>query len=102
MQGDSLQGNSADEVTKTGGSEQIVSPFASGSQAGQGLYSAETYEFTVENVDKVLDEVRPYLIADGGNVEVVDVKDGVVSLRLQGSSPPSGLWLLSDLRNNGA
>jgi hypothetical protein len=61
-----------------------VSPFASGSQAGQGLYSAETYDFTMENVDKVLDEVRPYLVADGGNVEVVGVKDGVVSLRLQG------------------
>jgi hypothetical protein len=71
-------------VTETGASEQIVSPFASGSQAGQGLYSAETYDFTMENVDKVLDEVRPYLVADGGNVEVVGVKDGVVSLRLQG------------------
>lgn len=52
-------------VTETGASEQIVSPFASGSQAGQGLYSAETYDFTMENVDKVLDEVRPYLVADG-------------------------------------
>ncbi len=38
---------------------------------------------TVENVDKALEEVRPFLIADGGNVEVVDVSDGVVSLRLQ-------------------
>lgn len=63
----------------------IVSPFASGSQTTGGLYSAETYEFTMENVDKVLDEVRPYLIADGGNVEVVSVEDGVVSLRLQGT-----------------
>lgn len=36
-------------------------------------------------VDKALDEVRPYLIADGGNVEVVAVQDGVVMLRLQGA-----------------
>ncbi len=32
----------------------------------------------------VLEEVRPYLVADGGNVEVVGVADGVISLRLQG------------------
>eukprot|EP00640_Fibrocapsa_japonica_P001461 CAMPEP_0113942554 /NCGR_PEP_ID=MMETSP1339-20121228/8247_1 /TAXON_ID=94617 /ORGANISM="Fibrocapsa japonica" /LENGTH=393 /DNA_ID=CAMNT_0000947073 /DNA_START=24 /DNA_END=1205 /DNA_ORIENTATION=+ /assembly_acc=CAM_ASM_000762 len=44
-------------------------------------------EFTKENVDKVLDEVRPYLIADGGNVEVVDVlpDTGEVQLALQGA-----------------
>lgn len=83
--------NPVDEATKSGAEAQIVSPFASGSQAGAGLYSAETYDFTVENVDKVLDEVRPYLVADGGNVEVVGVKDGVVSLRLQGTSPPLDL-----------
>lgn len=91
LKAEDLQSNPADVPTETGASEQIVSPFASGSQTGGGLYSAETYDFTVENVDKVLDEVRPYLIADGGNVEVVGVKDGVVSLRLQGISPSSGI-----------
>jgi hypothetical protein len=30
-------------------------------------------------------QVRPYLIADGGNVEVVGVEDGIVALRLQAS-----------------
>lgn len=40
---------------------------------------------TVQFVDRALDEVRPYLIADGGNVEVVDVEDGIVKLRLQGA-----------------
>ncbi|PIN15556.1 hypothetical protein CDL12_11799 [Handroanthus impetiginosus] len=50
-----------------------------------GLYSAEQFELTVENVDKVLDNVRPYLIADGGNVDVVSVDGGVVSLKLQGA-----------------
>ena len=38
---------------------------------------------TLENVDRALEEVRPFLIADGGNVEVVDVSDGTVALRLQ-------------------
>lgn len=52
--------------------------------SASGLYSAENLELTVENVDKVLDNVRPYLITDGGNVDVVSVDNGVVSLKLQG------------------
>ena len=42
-------------------------------------------EVNYENVDQVLDTIRPALIADGGNVELVDVKDGVVKLKLQGA-----------------
>ena len=38
---------------------------------------------SIATVDTVLNDVRPYLIADGGDVEVVSVADGVVSLRLQ-------------------
>lgn len=44
---------------------------------------APSRPMTIENVDRVLDSVRPILIADGGNVEVVEVGDGVVALRLQ-------------------
>lgn len=40
---------------------------------------------TVDSVDKALDEIRPYLIADGGNVEVAGVESGNVLLRLQGA-----------------
>ncbi|XP_043726222.1 nifU-like protein 1, chloroplastic [Telopea speciosissima] len=50
-----------------------------------GLYSAQSFELTAENVDLVLEDVRPYLIADGGNVDVVSVQDGVISLKLQGA-----------------
>lgn len=43
-------------------------------------------EMTVDSVDAVLNEVRPYLIADGGDVSVVSVSpEGVVALRLQGA-----------------
>jgi Fe-S cluster biogenesis protein NfuA len=42
-------------------------------------------ELTTENVEKVLDELRPYLIADGGNVELVELDGPVVRLRLQGA-----------------
>ncbi|KAK4750906.1 hypothetical protein SAY87_004388 [Trapa incisa] len=62
---------------------------SSGSGAGgppsPGLYSAQTFELTVQNVDLVLEDVRPYLISDGGNVDVVSVEDGVISLQLQGA-----------------
>ncbi|KAF3656339.1 NifU-like protein 1, chloroplastic [Capsicum annuum] len=50
-----------------------------------GIYSAKQFELTKENVDMVLEDVRPYLISDGGNVDVVSVEDGVVSLQLQGA-----------------
>ena len=40
---------------------------------------------TNENVEKVLDELRPFLMADGGNVEVVEIDGPIVKVRLQGS-----------------
>jgi Fe-S cluster biogenesis protein NfuA len=38
-----------------------------------------------EQVQEVLNVIRPSLQADGGDVELVDVKDGVVSVRLKGA-----------------
>ena len=39
-----------------------------------------------EDVEKALDEIRPHLKADGGDVELVDVsEDGVVTVRLLGA-----------------
>jgi len=38
-----------------------------------------------EEVEKVLEEVRPYLRAEGGDIELVDVVDGVVRVRLKGA-----------------
>jgi Fe-S cluster biogenesis protein NfuA len=39
-----------------------------------------------ERVEKALDKVRPMLVADGGNVELVEVTDdGIVKLKLTGS-----------------
>ena len=51
---------------------------------------------TNENVEDVLDELRPYLAADGGNVELVDIEGPIVKLRLQGacSSCPSSTMTL--------
>ena len=36
-------------------------------------------------VEQVLEKIRPALQADGGDVELVDIVDGVVQLRLQGA-----------------
>lgn len=38
-----------------------------------------------EKVEAVLDKIRPSLVADGGNVELIDVSDGVVKLKLTGA-----------------
>ena len=38
-----------------------------------------------EKVQKTIDKIRPMLQADGGDVELVDVVDGIVTVRLQGA-----------------
>ena len=38
-----------------------------------------------EKVKAALSEIRPVLQRDGGDVEFVDMKDGVVQVRLQGT-----------------
>ncbi|KAK7259175.1 hypothetical protein RIF29_24775 [Crotalaria pallida] len=68
---------------------KIQSPSAStqsnNTTSSPGLYSAHKFDLTASNVDLVLEDVRPYLISDGGNVDVVSVEDGVISLKLQGA-----------------
>ncbi|MGB8707714.1 MAG: NifU family protein [Dehalococcoidia bacterium] len=38
-----------------------------------------------DKVQSVLDNIRPSLRADGGDVELVEVKDGIVSVKLKGA-----------------
>jgi len=38
-----------------------------------------------EKVEAALDKIRPALQADGGDVDLVDVKDGLAIVRLTGS-----------------
>ena len=57
---------------------------------------AQTLALTPENVETVLDELRPYLMADGGHVELVELEGPIVKLRLQGacgSCPSSAMTL---------
>ncbi|MDY6939097.1 MAG: NifU family protein [Cyanobacteriota bacterium] len=56
----------------------------------------EALALTPQNVETVLDELRPYLMADGGNVELVEIDGPIVRLRLQGAcgSCPSSTMTL--------
>jgi Fe-S cluster biogenesis protein NfuA len=38
-----------------------------------------------EKVQEVLDKIRPVLVKDGGNVELVEVNDGTVKVKLVGA-----------------
>ncbi|MGE5582418.1 MAG: NifU family protein [Bacillota bacterium] len=38
-----------------------------------------------EKVSEALNKIRPSLQADGGDVELVDYKDGVVTVKLKGA-----------------
>merc|ERR1740124_562544 len=74
------------------GSDNVISPFASNDEESEaeGIHSstpAEKRIFSLETVDTILDEVRPYLISDGGNVSVqsVDMDTKNVYLVLEGA-----------------
>jgi Fe-S cluster biogenesis protein NfuA len=49
-----------------------------------------------EKVQEVIDKIRPLLQRDGGDIQLIDVVDGVVSVKLQGacgSCPMSAMTL---------
>lgn len=53
-------------------------------------------EELIPQVQEVLDKLRPFLLRDGGDCELVDVEDGIVKLRLLGacgSCPSSTITL---------
>jgi lysyl-tRNA synthetase class 2 len=59
-----------------------VSPFEGDDNGEQGK---PKLPLTWENVQTVLDEVRPYLQGDGGDCKIVDIDGPVVKLELQGA-----------------
>lgn len=57
---------------------------------------SENKQGAYDEVLEVLDKLRPFLQRDGGDVELVDVEDGVVKLKLMGacgSCPSSTITL---------
>ncbi len=58
--------------------------------------SAKKEVFVREKIEKVIEEIRPFLQADGGNIELIDVQEGIVKVKLVGacgSCPMSQLTL---------
>lgn len=39
----------------------------------------------IKKVNEALEEIRPFLISDGGNVELIEVKDHIVKVKLTGA-----------------
>jgi len=64
-------------------SPPISSPFAEGKKSTKKLTGP--LPLTLDNVEMVLDEMRPYLLADGGNVAVREIEGPNVYLELQGA-----------------
>ena len=45
-----------------------------------------TPEELIEKVEKALEEIRPFLISDGGNIALIDIEDSKhVKVRLEGA-----------------
>ena len=44
-----------------------------------------TEEETLKNVEKALDEIRPFLISDGGNIKLLSIEASVVKVQLEGA-----------------
>jgi len=62
--------------------DAVVSPFESARGTAKLV---GPLPLTLENVELVLDEMRPFLISDGGNVAVRDIDGATVILELQGA-----------------
>ena len=56
-----------------------------GAIAGLDPVTAVQLPLTAGNVESVLDQVRPYLTADGGDVALHEIAGNVVRLKLQGA-----------------
>jgi Fe-S cluster biogenesis protein NfuA len=75
--------------------DTIVSPFDNNDGGDQPVATAEEptesvdvegpLELTWDNVELVLDKMRPFLIQDGGNVIISEIDGPVVKLELQGA-----------------
>lgn len=80
----------------------ITSPFESETVLTNDSPSSAPLRMTMASVDDVLEEVRPYLIADGGNVRVVSVDEEskVITLSLQGACGSCPSSTVRKSRNN--
>lgn len=72
--------SSGSNETGAGDGTAVMTPTEVMQSDGGGIL-----DLTWENVETVLDQMRPYLIQDGGNVAIADIDGPVVKLELQGA-----------------
>lgn len=68
--------------------DPVVSPFDTTTETGRALDAYDDDDelpLTRENVELVLDEMRPYLESDGGNVKLTEIDGPIVRLELVGA-----------------
>jgi len=68
----------------------IISPFDESAGGGTtttttSVSYGEVLDLTEENVEKVLEDMRPYLQQDGGDVSLQEIDGPIVKLELQGA-----------------
>jgi Fe-S cluster biogenesis protein NfuA len=76
------------EITSNGGDPgwRIIDEFSRDEAVGSMLLLHGLHPLDLDTrVRDALDRVRPYLQSHGGNVELVEIADGVVRLKLTGS-----------------
>jgi Fe-S cluster biogenesis protein NfuA len=44
-----------------------------------------TAQETLNNVEKGLEEIRPFLISDGGNIKLLSIEKNIVKVELEGT-----------------
>ena len=44
-----------------------------------------TAQETQNNVEKALEEIRPFLISDGGNIKLLSIEKNIVKVQLEGA-----------------
>jgi Fe-S cluster biogenesis protein NfuA len=44
-----------------------------------------TAQETVDNVEKALEEIRPFLMSDGGNIKLLSIENEIVKVHLEGA-----------------
>ena len=44
-----------------------------------------TAQETLDNVEKALSEIRPFLQSDGGNIKLLSIEESIVKVQLEGA-----------------
>ncbi|RUA29988.1 MAG: NifU family protein [Bacteroidetes bacterium] len=53
-------------------------------------------EELIKKVNNVIDQVRPYLVADGGNIQFVNItEDNIVNVELQGACASCSMSIMT-------